>query len=46
MPINESPVLPPMRDGQATPPLAVDPIKGLLKPAETPASGATRLPRT
>jgi general secretion pathway protein D len=39
MPINESPVLPPMREGLPVPTLPVAPIRGLL-PADPAASGA------
>jgi len=38
MPINESPVLPPMRDGMPIPTLPVTPIRGLLPP-DPAASG-------
>jgi general secretion pathway protein D len=38
MPINESPVLPPMRDGMPIPTLPVTPIRGLL-PTDPAASG-------
>jgi general secretion pathway protein D len=44
MPINEAPVLPLLREGQAIPTLPPAPIRGLLREPATPASGAASGP--